>query len=441
MRIADTVRGRRGRLQSGLIGVALLLVSAPVAAAEAPANSAARSETGELADGASWRATVPPNWNGTLLLWSHGYARTRPAAEDAPAASRAALLAAGYALAGSSYAEGGWALATAIPDQEATITAFAERFSRPKRTIAWGYSMGALVTVALAERPRRLIDGALPMCGSIGGAVGMMNMALDGAYAFRTLLAPDSAIRLTGIDNDLDNAHRVAAVLAEAQATPAGRARVALAAVLAGLPGWTTHDGPRPADDDAAAQQAEMAKTFAMGAFLPRVDQEQRAHGVFSSNTGVDYRAQLALSGRHSLVAKLYAAAGLDLNRDLDALNAGSRVAADPAATRYMLDHYTPNARPTVPTLAVQNIGDGLTSPSLQRAYLEAAEHRARGMTSGLWAADAGHCTFTTPTVLASLHQLETRIDTGRWPVRPAEFVAYDPPPMLRPCLRDGACR
>ncbi len=420
-----------------------LLVATPTATAvaESGAGGIVQSETGTLADGATWRATVPPNWNGTLLLWSHGYARTRSAAEDAPAAAREALLAAGYALAGSSYSEGGWALATAVPDQEATIAAFSERFSRPKRTIAWGYSMGALVTVALAERPRRLIDGALPMCGSIGGAVGMMNMALDGAYAFRTLLAPDSAIRLIGVDSDLDNARRVAAVLAEAQATPAGRARIALAAVLAGLPGWTTHDGPRPADDDATAQQAEMAKTVAMGVFLPRVDQEQRAHGVFSSNTGVDYRAKLQLSERRAFVAKLYAAAGLDLDSDLDALNAGHRVAADPAATRYMLDHYTPNARPTVPTLAVQNIGDGLTSPSLQRAYLEAAEHRAPRMASGLWVADAGHCTFATPTVLASLHQLETRIDTGRWPARPADFVAYEPPPMLRPCIRDAACR
>ncbi len=362
-----------------------LLVATPtaMAVAEPGTTGIIRSETGALADGATWRATVPPNWNGTLLLWSHGYARTKPVAEDAPAAAREALLAAGYALAGSSYSEGGWALATAVPDQEATIAAFTERFSRPKRTIAWGYSMGALVTVALAERPRRLIDGALPMCGSIGGAVGMMNMALDGAYAFRTLLAPDSAIRLTGVDNDLDNARRVASVLAEAQATPAGRARIALAAVLAGLPGWTTHDGPRPAEDDADMQQAEMAKTFAMGVFLPRVDQEQRAHGVFSSNTRIDYRAQLQLSERRALIAKLYAAAGLDLDRDLDALKTGQRVAADPAATRYMLDHYTPNARPTVPTLAVQNIGDGLTSPSLQRAYLEAAEHRAPGMASG----------------------------------------------------------
>lgn len=432
----------RGRGWAGSICVALALAGATsTAGAAAQSPGAPRSETGELADGASWRATVPPNWNGTLLLWSHGYARTRPAAEDAPAASRDALLAAGYAIAGSSYAEGGWALATAVPDQEATIAAFAQRFSKPKRTIAWGYSMGALVTVALAERPSRLLDGALPMCGSIGGAVGMMNMALDGAYAFRTLLAPDSAIRLTGVDDDLDNAKRVAAVLAAAQATPAGRARIALAAVLAGLPGWTTHDGPRPGDDDAAAQEAEMAKTFAMGVFLPRVDQEQRAHGVFSSNTGIDYRAQLQLSERRAFVATLYAAAGLDLDLDLDALNAGQRVTADPAATRYMLDNYTPNAKPVVPTLAVQNIGDGLTSPSLQRAYLDAAAHRAPRMASGLWVAAAGHCTFTTPTVLASLHQLEARLDTGKWPAPPAGFVAYVPPPMLRPCIRDGACR
>ncbi len=105
----------------------------------------------------------------------------------------------------------------------------------------------------------------------------LMNMALDGAYAFRTLLAPRSDIRLTGVGDDRANARRVADVLAEAQQMPAGRARIALAAVLAGLPGWTTPGSTPPAPGDYAAQEAEMARTFAMGVYLPRVDQEHRA--------------------------------------------------------------------------------------------------------------------------------------------------------------------
>lgn len=394
-----------------------------------------------LADGARWTASVPARWNGTLLLWSHGYSPVPHPPEDAPASVRNALLARGYALAGSSYADAGWALDSAVPDQFATIEAFAKVHGRPKRVIAWGMSMGGLVTTALAETAPRRIDGALALCPSIGGAVGMMNMALDGAYAFKMLLAPGSAIRLTGVDDDRANGARVAAVVAEAQRTPQGRARLALAGVLAGLPGWTTPGAPAPAADDAVGQEAEMAKTFAMGVFLPRVDQERRGGGGFSWNSGVDYRRQLARSGRGALVARLYRTAGLDLGRDLATLAAGPRVAAAPDAVAYMMAHYTPTARPLVPILSVQNIGDGLTSPSLQRSYVEAAARRAPGAAEALWVAGAGHCTFATGTMLAALDHLERRVARGRWPARPAGFVAHTPPPMLRPCLRGGACR
>ncbi|MES2044476.1 MAG: alpha/beta hydrolase [Pseudomonadota bacterium] len=421
--------------------VTALIVASLVGSAAARAGQTAPTSEAALADGARWKATVPANWNGTLLLWSHGYAATMPAAEDAPARHRDALLAAGYAIAGSSYADAGWALESAVPDQLGTIAAFTARYGKPKRVIAWGMSMGGLVTSALVEHAPRRVDGGLAMCASVGGAVGMMNMALDGAYAFRILLAPQSDIRLTGVDDDRANARRVADVLAEAQRTPAGRARVALAAVLAGLPGWTTPGSTPPAPDDYVAQEAEMARTFVMGVYLPRVDQERRAGGSFSWNTGVDYRRQLALSGRGPMLRALYRNAGIDLDADLATLNAGQRVAAAPRAVTYMTAHYTPNARPLVPTLAVQNIGDGLTSASLQQAYLTAAAKRAPGRVAGLWVAGAGHCTFDTPTVLASIRHLATRIDSGRWPARPAGFVDYAPPPMLRPCVRGGACR
>ena len=421
------------------------------ALAALPANGAstsqteqmpARSVSGTLADGAKWTATVPPDWNGTLLLWSHGYAPALPPAEDAPRAHRAALLAAGYALAGSSFADPGWALESAVPDQLDTIDAFSKAFGKPKRVIAWGMSMGALVSTALAEQTPKRVDGALALCGSIGGAVGMMNMGLDGAYAFRTLLAPDSYIRLVAIDDDRANAGRVGKVLAEAQASPAGRARVALAAVLAGLPGWTTHDGKRPGDEEYDAQQAEMAKTFAVGVFLPRGDQEARAKGVFSWNTGVDYRAQLKVSGREAMVRALYAKAGLDLDADLARLAAGKRIAADPKAVRYMTEHYTPNARPQAPLLAVQMIGDGMTSPSLQRAYAEAVAANGFGTSvRALWVANAGHCSFDAPTVMASITMIGERVAQGRWPAAPAVFVRYAPPPMLRPCVRGKVCR
>ena len=100
--------------------------------------------------------------------------------------------------------------------------------------------MGGLVSLALAERHPERFDGALPMCGSVSGSLGMLNTALDGAFAFRTLLAPDSDIRVVRVDDDRANAARVQPACSPPHGTlPQGRARVLLAAALAQLPAWS----------------------------------------------------------------------------------------------------------------------------------------------------------------------------------------------------------
>lgn len=417
------------------VAIAALLGSA--AASPAGQEAPSQSLSGALPGGARWAAQVPARWNGTLLLWSRGYSPKAGDPELAPPPVREALLAQGYAIAASNYGADGWALAEAVPAQRATVAAVAERVGRPRQVLGFGYSMGGLVTTALAEEATPAIDGAVALCPSIGGALGMMNMALDGAFAFRTLVAPDAEIRVVDIADDRANGGRVAAALATARETPAGRARIALAATLAGLPGWTRPDRAEPAPSDAAAQADEMAASFLMGVFLPRADQEARAGGVFSWNNGIDYRAQLRRSGRMAMITTLYREAGLNLASDLDRLAAAPRITAAPRAVRYMRAHYTPTMRPMVPIVSVQAIGDGLTSPSLQRDYVDHAGGRA----AGLWVRQAGHCNFTPTQVTAAIRFLKQRVDSGRWPARPQGFVSHTPLPMLRPCRRDGACR
>lgn len=428
------------RIAVMLCALSLGLAFAP-ARADGPAAAARDAKpagaSGVTPAGAKWQAQVPDNWNGTLLVWGRGYSPRGGEPEVAPAAWRDALLARGYALAGSNYGASGWALAEAVPAQNATIAAFSAVYGRPRRTIAWGASMGGLVTTALAEQARPRVNGAIAFCPSIAGAVGMMNMALDGAFAFRHLVAPDGGTDLVGIGDDMANSARASAALAEAIKTPQGRARLALAAVMGGIPGWTRRDRPRPAEQDFEAQLDEIAATFVMGVILPRGDQEVRAGGVFSWNTGVDYARQLRRSGRRDFVEALYRKAGLDLTADLAALNAAPRVAASRSAVNYMKQHYTPTARPVVPLVSMQMIGDGMTAPALQRGYVDAADPR---MVSGLWLDGAGHCGMAKEAAFAALTHLETRLDSGRWPGPPAGTVRHQPQPMMRPCLRGGKC-
>lgn len=390
-----------------------------------------------LASGAAWSAKVPANWNGTLLLWSRGYSPVAGAPDVVPPQWREALLARGYALAGSNYGASGWALAEAVPAQEETVATFAARYGAPRRVIGWGYSMGGLVSTALAEREVPVIDGAIAMCPSIGGAVGMLNMALDGAFVFVTLQAPESGLQLVGIVDDRANGQRAAQAVAQARQSAAGRARLALAGVIGGLPAWTVPGSTEPAASDVEAQLDQMAEAFTMGIFVPRADQEARAGGVTSWNTGIDYSRQLALSGRRGFVEAFYRTAGLDLDADLARLAAAPRIAADPAAVQYLMAHYTPDGRPQVPLISLQAVGDGLTSPSLQSTYVDGADP---ALVRGLWLDRAGHCGFEAEAALTALVHLEQRLDRGTWPALPAGTVPYQPAPMLRPCRRGGTC-
>ncbi len=128
---------------AGVLAAALAAASASVMAAPVTGHS-----TGTLRDGATWIADVPANWNGTLLLYSHGYGPL--VAADAPdPTTQAALLSMGYAMAGSSYDPNGswWALGSAVADQFQTLSAVEKTVLRasPSKVYAFGTSMGGLV--------------------------------------------------------------------------------------------------------------------------------------------------------------------------------------------------------------------------------------------------------------------------------------------------------
>ena len=96
-----------------LLAAALALTG--MASGAASADSSSGHFTGTLPDGTTWIADMPVNWNGILLLYNHGFGPLTPA--DAPDPTTAgALLARGYALAGSSYdpSSSEWALDTAV---------------------------------------------------------------------------------------------------------------------------------------------------------------------------------------------------------------------------------------------------------------------------------------------------------------------------------------
>src|ERR1700685_3672898 len=129
-----------------------LLATILLACGNGYAQSGVTSVPGTLPDGANYLLEVPANWNGTLFLYSHGYVTpgsANPATDVGDPYTRLFMLGNGYALAGSSYATTGWAIQQAIPDQIAVLDAFNKLFHHPDRTIAWGHSLGGIITAGL----------------------------------------------------------------------------------------------------------------------------------------------------------------------------------------------------------------------------------------------------------------------------------------------------
>jgi pimeloyl-ACP methyl ester carboxylesterase len=85
------------------------------------------------------------------------------------------MLAHGYALAGSSYASTGWAIEQALPDQISTLNTFDQTYGQPKTTVAWGHSLGGIITAGLIQDYPSRFDAALPMCGVLSGGVATWN--------------------------------------------------------------------------------------------------------------------------------------------------------------------------------------------------------------------------------------------------------------------------
>ena len=378
--------------------------------------------TGTLADGASWVIRVPDDWNGTLLLFSHGLVppgQENPAVDSPDPLTGNALLADGYALAGSSYATTGWAVEDALADQLELLDVFADRAGTPSTTVAWGSSLGGMVTGALLERHADRFHGGMAMCGVMAGGVGLWNTYLDSLFTLRTLLAPDDGIDLVHITDPFRDIDALGHALVAAQQTPAGRARIALAAAVADIPGWIGADNPRPDPDDVAAQQAaqfEHFRTIVTFGLALRADVEARAGGNPSSNIEVDYGRLLRDSSSRREVVELYRRASVDVRDDLATLAAAPRITADPAAVAYVEQFAVFDGELRDPMLTLHTNGDQLAVVEHEQAYAATVRRAGeRRMLRQVVTERAGHCTFTPAETLTALGALLDRVDNGRW--------------------------
>ncbi len=422
--------GRTGKLTGTVIAALLALSTLTAGAGAASAAQACGGSgsvttvNGTLRDGATYEIQCPAgDWNGTLFLYSHGYVvpgSANPAQDVGDPVTGAWLLGHGYALAGSSYATTGWAIAAALPDQIATLNAFDRSYGRPGHTIAWGHSLGGIITAGLIQDYPHRFSAALPMCGVLSGGVATWNTALDAEFAFQQLIDP--AVQVVNITDPAANLAGAEAAAASAQQTPQGRARLALVSALADTPGWFTPLSPEPAATDYAAQEANQFQwasqvTFPF-VFDFRANLEADAGGNPSWNVGVNYFTDLEKSADYPEVVALYQAAGLSLPGDVRTLQRAPRIGADRRAVSYLARNISFDGRISVPVLTMHTTGDGLVVPENEQAYRAVVDRAGRGaLLRQVFVDRAGHCAFTPAETITAVQVLLGRLASGSWNV------------------------
>jgi pimeloyl-ACP methyl ester carboxylesterase len=385
-------------------------------------------------------------------------------------------LANGYAIAGSSYSQNGWALQQAFHDQIALLGHFQDEHGKPARTIAWGHSLGGIITAGLIQLHPERFAGAIPMCGVVAGGVGVWNQGLDAQFVLKTL-APEpaaAALQLVNITNTGfgtgSNFQIAEFVAAKEQATPQGRARLALVAAIGDTPGWFDPTSAEPAATDFAARELNQYRWDSIVdfpfLFALRAELEARAGGNPSWNTGVDYAKQLDISINKDEVVALYSAAGLDLQADLAKLANAPRISASEDALAYLTKYIVFNGEIEPPVLTMHTTGDGLVLPQDEQAYSSVVGSQDNSaLLRTTFVHRAGHCQFTPGETVTAFQTLIHRLNTGSWgtttqpsamngaaaalgaafnPAGPA-FIQFQPSVFMRPFdarnLEDGGDR
>ena len=414
-------------LKSLGVATTLAMAAAPAGAAVAQLPAATLNggtvAGGTLASGARWAAEVPAGWNGAVVLYSHGF-RPGPAnpAWDAgfePTAD--ALMDRGYAVASSSYATAGWALETAVDDQLGTLEAFSKEVGTPRRTIAFGTSMGGLVSSLIAEVPDSGVDGVVSTCGLLGGGVNLNNYQLDGLHALAQLLLPGQEVQLTGFRTGTESAvtiNKLTAAVQKAQQTPGGRARIALGAAFMNTPTWFTGTAA-PGSKDYQAQQAAQYNwllgtiPFVVGA---RASIVNAANGDSGWNAGVDYGRLLQHSAMKAQVDSIYREAAMDLSADLSLLTQNADIEPDPEALEWMQRTSTPHGDLQVPVLTMHTLADILAPVQYMEEYAETVrDAQATPLLRQTYVERTGHCSFTVAETVAAVETMNERLDDGHW--------------------------
>lgn len=136
-------------------------------------------------DLAGYRLEIPEGWDPAtdgLVLYCHGYRGDGyELSVSNPEPLREYLIGRGYAWAASSYGENGYNIATGVVGTRRLLDLISAEFGEPDPVYIIGHSMGGHITARSITEYPDAYDGAMPMCGVLGGGVEQFSYSLDWA--------------------------------------------------------------------------------------------------------------------------------------------------------------------------------------------------------------------------------------------------------------------
>ena len=399
--------------------VTTVLVSVPVAANAAPAcdgKSPIQSCVGATSDGAPYAMQVPANFNGTVALYSHGYRynvdipsaipliggyKVTNTPEPVPGGNADVakyLFSQGVAIVGSGFARQGWNPDSAIKTNVELIDTFKKQFPKTTKVIAWGSSLGGVITQGLAEKYPNLVSAVAPMCMA-DNVEPELTMAGDFLWGIKVLFDPtikagNYSAGAAGVAESYADLGKVFTVMGKLQAgistgawpdtssatgkslEAAGvpvRSALLLLGLMSGLPTQSAHFDSISGPDGALKLTFPLAVSPALAilengtnaaalAILAPQEVEMQAGGAIFDNTKTNYAARVesesvifnaALSGNTVINAMLGA---------LSTANPGApRAVANPAAVAKMRALHMNTGKINVPTVLMVGLADPIT--------------------------------------------------------------------------------
>jgi pimeloyl-ACP methyl ester carboxylesterase len=408
-----------------------------------PANAAAsgplcdgkvpvQSCQGTTSDGAAYAFQVPANFNGTVLLYSHGYRpsvavpagipglggytvksvpETAPGQSDANMAPTQALLSQGFALMGSGFSRQGWNLDAAVATNVELIDTFKKKFTTTTKVVAWGQSLGGIITQTLAEKYPNLISAAAPLCMA-DNITPELTMAGDFLWGFKAFFNPaikggNYTAGTAGYVEAMTDLKLFFTALGELQAkigepvaadswpstsSPAGKALGAAgiparsALLLLGLaagiptqsPSFDSITGPDNLTPSlklaypsailpALAILENGANSGALGVLILH-DIESQVGGAVFDNSSTDYSARIAES---SVIFNLGLSGNTAIEAMLGVLKATPRAKASADAVAKLNKLGTTTGKINVPTIFMTGVADPITPAGATQRILD----------------------------------------------------------------------